>query len=226
MKRRGNYLKKESNCLHKHIELFNPDVVVLSDIHQDLFFSAGAGYENFDEFVIKEADAYAENGDGVTYLVFNILYDESEKEVSRELVSYYTLSTTAIPYIDRIRLDEDEAKEMGEEYSEEIWGKPALEIKMFAVDEKYQDVFYEYEDEDLPVAAWIIRNIINNAYSLMKNVVGFKALFLHALPEAEDFYYKNGFNPMEINMQPLKCIDSEYTAMYLTLKEVYMNYDE
>ena len=60
----------------------------------------------------------------------------------------------------------------------------------------------------------------------MKNVVGLKALFLHALPEAEDFYYKNGFNPMEINMQPLKCIDSEYTAMYLTLKEVYMNYDE
>ena len=37
---------------------------------------------------------------------------------------------------------------------------------------------------------------------------------------------RNGFNPVEVNMQPLHCVDSEYTAMYLALKEVHMNYDE
>lgn len=36
----------------------------------------------------------------------------------------------------------------------------------------------------------------------------------------------NGFNPVEINMQPLHCVDSEYKAMYLALKEVHMNYEE
>ena len=42
-----------------------------------------------------------------------------------------------------MRLDENEAKEQGTEFKDEIWGIPALEIKMFAVDEKYQDLFFE-----------------------------------------------------------------------------------
>ena len=64
------------------------------------------------------------------------------------------------------------------------------------------------------------------AYTLMNETVGFKALLLHSLPEAEGFYEANGFHPVERNMQPLHCIDSEYKAMYLTLKEVHMNYDD
>ena len=219
-------MENRDNTLHNHIDFFNPDVVALSDIHQDLHFNAGNRYKNFADFVMEEAEEYAENGDGATYLVFNVLYDENNHELSRELVSYYTLSATAIPYVDRIKLDEDEAKETGMQYNEEIWGISALEIKMFAVDEKYQDVFFEYEGEDLPIAAWIIRNIINDTYILMNTVVGFKALFLHAIPDAKEFYSKNGFKPMKINMQPLKSIDSEYEPMYLALKEVHMNYDE
>lgn len=86
--------------------------------------------------------------------------------------------------------------------------------------------FFEFEGEDLPIAAWIIRNIVKKAYDLMNTVVGFKALFLHSLPNAEEFYHKNGFNSMEVNMQPLQCVDSEYKAMYLALKEVHMNYDD
>lgn len=60
----------------------------------------------------------------------------------------------------------------------------------------------------------------------MDSVLGFKALFLHAVPNAEEFYIKNGFNPIAINMQPLHCIDSDMKAMYMALKEIYMNYDE
>ena len=158
--------------------------------------------------------------------MWNILCDELGKEIKREAVSYYTLSATAIPYEDRIRCDEEEAKETGEEFNIEICGISAIEIKMFAVDVKYQDKFFEYDGEDLPVSAWIMRNIINFAYSLLDGVLGFKALFLHSLPEAEKFYIANGFNPVEVNMQPLHCIDSEYKAMYLALKEVHINYDE
>ena len=29
----------------------------------------------------------------------------------------------------------------------------------------------------------------------------------------------NAFNPMEVNMQPLQSLDSEFTVMYLTVKQ-------
>lgn len=217
--------------MHNHIACFNPDVMPIENAHQDFLseikeFDAGNGYENFNDFIVDEALEYKNSGDGVTYIVWNILYDELGKEIKREVVSYYTLAATAIPYEDRIRCDEEEEKETGEEFSIEICGISAIEIKMFAVDAKYQDIFFEYDGEDLPVSAWIMRNIINFSYSLLDGVLGFKSLFLHSLPEAESFYMANGFNPVEVNMQPLHCVDSEYKAMYLALKEVHMNYDE
>lgn len=224
-------MKEESKKMHTHIKQFNPDVVLITSVHRDFLpeikeFDAGEGYENFNDFIIDEALEYQDEGNGVTYIVWNVMYDESGKEIKREVVSYYTLAATAIPYEDRIRLDEEEARETGEEFNTEICGISALEIKMFAVDRKYQDLFYEYDDEDLPISAWIIRGIINHSHTLLNGVLGFKALILHSLPDAEDFYKTNGFNPVEVNMKPLHCIDSEYKAMYLALKEVHMNYDE
>lgn len=65
------------------------------------------------------------------------MYDENGEEKEREIVAFYTLATTAIPYEDRIRLDEEEAQQRGQEFDSQICGIPALEIKMFAVDEKY-----------------------------------------------------------------------------------------
>lgn len=217
--------------MHEHIAYFNPDVLSLEQSHQDFssemkLFNAGQGYENFNDFMSEEAVEYKDAGDGVTYVVWNVMYDKNNNEIRRDVVSYYTLAATAIPYEDRIRLDEEETKATGEEFDTEICGISAIEIKMFAVNEKYQDVFFEYDGEDLPISAWIMRSIIDFAYSLLNEVIGFKALFLHSLPEAEKFYKANGFNAMEINMQPLHCIDSEYKAMYLALREVHMNYDE
>lgn len=224
-------MERKSNKEHNHIAYFNPDVTSLEIAHQDFFsemqlFNVGEGYENFNDFVQKEAIDYRDTGDGVTYVVWNVRYDEGGKEQKREMVSFYTLATTSIPYEDRIRLDEEEAQQLGQEFDCQICGISALEIKMFAVDEKYQDLFYEYEGEDLPISAWIMRSIIDYANKLIDNVVGFKAVFLHALPEAEKFYSANEFNPVEINMKPLEGLDSEFTAMYLTLKEVHMNYDK
>lgn len=210
------------------IEYFNPDVEVLDISHQDLLFNfnAGDGNENFTEFLLNEAIEYANNGNGVTYVVYNICYDENAKEAQRDVVGYYTLAATAIPYTDRIRLEEDEAREQRREFDEETCGISAIEIKMFAVDKKYQDLFFKYEDLELPIAAWVMRSIVDYAYTLLNEVLGVKALFLHAVPESEEFYLANGFNWMKINMQPLQCVDSEYKAMYLVLKEVHMNYDE
>lgn len=125
-----------------------------------------------------------------------IFVNENGTEQSREVVAFYTLSATAIPYEDRIRLNEEEAELTGKKLDSQMCGISALEIKMFAVDENYQDVFYEFEGEDLPVAAWIIKRIVDYANELINEVLGFKAIFLHSLPNAEEFYASNGFNPV------------------------------
>ena len=90
----------------------------------------------------------------------------------------------------------------------------------------YQDLFFEYEGQDLPISAWIMKNIISYVNSLLDHVIGLKAVFLHSVPEAEKFYEQNGFHCMKENMRPLHSIDSEFTAMYLSLKEVHMIYDD
>ena len=136
------------------------------------------------------------------------------------------MAATSIPYVDRIRLDEEEAKISGKEFDIQTCGISALEIKMFAVNEKYQDTFYEYEGIELPVSAWVMRSIIDEANSMINTVLGFKALFLHALPNAEKFYENNGFHPVKENMQPLHSVDSDYKAMYLSLRKVHMSYDD
>ena len=222
---------KKDKKEHEYITYFNPDVMPLKQAHQDFLaemqlFNAGEDYKNFNDFIIAVAIDYKDAGDGVTYVVWNVLYDNNNIELEREIVAYYTLAATAIPYEDRIRLDEEEAKNTGEKFNIEICGISSLEIKMFAVNEKYQDVFYEYDGETLPISAWIMRSIVDYACSLSDDVIGFKALFLHSLPEAESFYKANGFNSVEVNMQPLHSVDSEYKSMYLALKEVHMNYDD
>ena len=99
---------------------FNPDGMLLEQAYQDYLyeiqkFNAGKGYENFNDFVVDEANDYKNIGDGVTYTVWNVFLDDLGKEEKRELVAYYTLAATSIPYEDRIRLDEEEAAEEGME---------------------------------------------------------------------------------------------------------------
>lgn len=224
-------MQKRNEQSHNYITYFNPDVMLLESAYQDFSteinaFNAGEEYVNFNEFIADDALQYRDEGNGVTYVVWNVICDDLNNEIQREIVSYYTLSATAIPYEDRIRVDEKEATETGNEFDIEICGISAIEIKMFAVSEKYQDVFYTYDGEDLPISAWVMRSIVDFAYSLLEGVLGVKALFLHSVPEAEKFYIANGFNPVEANMQPLHCVDSAYKAMYLSLKEVHMNYDD
>lgn len=67
-----------NNKSHDHIDVFNPDVKTLRDSYQDFLFKikqfdAGNGYQNFNEFISDEAIDYADDGNGVTYVVWNIL---------------------------------------------------------------------------------------------------------------------------------------------------------
>lgn len=223
-------MQRKSEKVRRHVDYFNPDIILAAHAAKDHFsefvsFHAGRRYKNFDDFLKYEAISYREEGNGVTHTVWNVLYDDNGEEISRDIVAYYTLAATSIPYEDRIRNDEAEYLKTGEEFNVEICGISAVEIKMFAIDSRYQDVFYTFAGEDLPVSAWVLRCIINYTTSLMNETLGFKALFLHSVPEAQSFYFKNGFRPIEINMQPFYCPEADLPSMYLTLREVHMNYD-
>ena len=217
----------KKNNIHKYVNTFNPDISVMNTECRDYLFDfhAGIGNENFNDFLKKEADEYRTNGNGVTYIIWNNTYDNDTEE-TKDIVAYFTLSANAIPYIDRIKLDEDEIAECGMKYDEQTWGIPVLEIKMFAVNNKYQDVFYMHNGQALPIAAWCLLAIINYAKLLLDTVLGFKALFLHSISEAEQFYLKNGFQDMTHNMLPFASIDSDMRPMWLPLKNIHMNYDK
>lgn len=102
MKRLVDYLGNVSKSKHIHVTYFNPDVTSLLDAHRDFplkikEFHAGEGYENFDDFITDEAIDFQENGDGVTYVVWNVQYDANGDEVDRNIIAFYTLAVTAIP---------------------------------------------------------------------------------------------------------------------------------
>ena len=205
----------------KQIDVFKPKIERLDPVQDEFIPNFDAGDENFSFncFIKDEAKQCSKLGQGATYVVLNETLNINGV-INKEIISYYTLTSTAIPYEDKIKLDPEESGGCGEEYDIQVCGVPAVEMKMFAVSKNYQDVFYEYEGENLPIAAWILRRIVNYANSMITSIVGFQALFLHSVPEAENFYLKNGFRLIEENMKPLYCVDYDFKPMYLALREI------
>ena len=225
MKPQGDFfhMGEANNKKHTYISKFNPDVVLVSEAHQDYLcrFNAGDEYKNFNEFITeKEWRDALDNKDGVTYIVYN--YIDSEK---KEIVAFYTLSVSAIPYTDRWLIPEEERENPEIQYNEVECGISAIVINMFAVSEDYQDLFYIYNDIEKPIAAWILDNLIETIRELTDTIFSAKAILLHAVPEAESFYLQCGFDYVLPNMHTFYTMDSEFQAMYLSLVELKIHYD-
>lgn len=225
MKLQGDFFHMEeaNNNKHTYISKFNPDVVLVSEAHQDYLcrFDAGDEYKNFNEFITeKEWREALDRKDGVTYIVYNHI--DSEK---KEIVAFYTLSVSAIPYTDRWFIPEEERENPEIQYDEVECGISAIVINMFAVSEDYQDLFYIYNDIEKPIAAWILDNLIETIHELTNTVFSAKAILLHAVPEAESFYLQCGFDYVLPNMHAFYTMDSEFQAMYIPLVELKIHYD-
>lgn len=129
----------EHNCIKE----FKPIIKKLDSVHNDLLLEFDAGDENFSFncFIYNEAKGYAESGQGATYIVLNETKDTNEI-IHEEVVSYYTLMSTAIPYEDKIKLDPEDSLRCGDEYDVQICGISAVEIKMFAVSKKNVKMYF------------------------------------------------------------------------------------
>lgn len=219
-------MKQQNNPAktREYIQTFNPVVVQASVQHQDYLcsFNAGEDYKNFNDFIHNEWKEYIKSKDGVTFLVF----DEDRTTSKKNIVAFYTLCASAIPYTDRWFIPIEERDKSGKKYDEQECGIPSIEIKMFAVTEQYQDVFFVVDGEERPVSAWILHDIICTIESLTTSVIAAKAIFLHAIPTAESFYLQNGFSYAHPSMHTFHNMDSEYASMFLALTKLHIHYDE
>ena len=194
--------------MKKTIENFNPVIEALSEENRKLISDFFVGEKAFDDFIKKEAISDMVSGDGVTYLIVN----EANK---REVVAYYTISTSSIHSIDRYDFeDEDVPKDEKREHFSPI---SAFLIKMFAVNEKYQDTYYN----DELVASLILKNIIFDLYDMSTSVVGAKRIILCAVEKAKKFYKLNNFEEFDGKYTLFDKIDAQDNyPMYLALHKV------
>lgn len=86
-------------------------------------------------------------------------------------------------------------------YDQKIFIYPAVEIKYFAVNEKYQDIQYCDDKEQGCLSNAIFDRIIADIYSFTENYCGADKIILYAVPSAYDFYKRIGFEDFKDFMQ-------------------------
>ncbi|MBS4956578.1 MAG: hypothetical protein KHZ99_05975 [Clostridium sp.] len=194
--------------MRKTIQNFKPVIEALSEGNIDLIRNFFVGEKAFDDFIKEEAINDMISGDGVTYLIIN--------EVSkREIVAYYTISSSSIHTIDRYDFEDEDVPQ--DEKREHFSPISAFLIKMFAVNEKYQDTYYN----DELVASLILKNIIFDLYDMSTSVVGAKRIILCAVEKAKKFYKLNNFKEFDDNYTLFDKIDAQDNyPMYLALHNV------
>ncbi len=192
--------------MKKELAFFEPSVVEIKSDNIRLFDTFEISKLGFDDYINTSAIYDKENGNGVTYAILD------HEEV---VVAYYTLAVTTILCTDRY-------KEEDGTYDEAICGIPSVEIKMFAVNDNYQDCLYKGE----LISAMILKYIINYIDELSTTTVGIKAVFLHSVADAKEFYIKNGFKEMEFYMSCLHSVDGEHEPLYFPIRKFTIHYDE
>lgn len=95
---------------------------------------------------------------------------------------------------------------------------PAVEIKMFAIDEKYQHIPYSTNREDGNLSDTLFDNVIGYIYSFTDNCCGADKVILYSVPNAENFYKRNGFKRFEnFMLQSTSLFLDGCVPMYLSL---------
>lgn len=201
-------------CQKKQIEIFKPVIETLSQENESLIYNFKVGEKAFDDYIRECAIDDMRIGDGVTYLVINEI-ELSPTEIKRELVAYYTIASSTIHNVDRFDFEDDEIPE--NEKREHFSPISSFMIKMFAVNEEYQDTFFEGE----LVASLILKNIIFDLYTMSISVIGAKSIILCAVKKAKRFYSLNNFIELDKTYTLFDKIDAQDNyPMYLALHNV------
>ena len=130
-----------------------------------------SGYEVFDRYLHEH--------DGVDVIHY-VLDAETDK-----LVAYFTLLASALPYAVGSRIE----------------GIPAVELKMFATDKKYQD---------LGLGTLVFDEVLETIEHLTSEYIGAKIILLYSVPvkHVMDLYLKKGFREVS---GAFVAFDSDFT---------------
>nr|DAH43949.1 MAG TPA: hypothetical protein [Caudoviricetes sp.] len=207
----------------KYIKHFNPCVEIFDKKqHKDFLSKFDCGKYNFNIYISSnEVVEDMRSGDGVTHLVF-----DKPTFGRKKLVAYYTLIATSIPYNSKLLLEPEDVVDPANPYIELTYGVNAIQIKMFAVDKNYQDLFFKHGGFDMPISAWVFQSIIDSIDDISEQVCGVKAIILHAVADAEKFYLKNEFNYTEKHMEPFASDDDDLRTMFFKLREINIPSDD
>lgn len=95
---------------------------------------------------------------------------------------------------------------------------PAVEIKMFAVDEKYQHIPYYNEPDTCSLSDMLLYDVISHINDFTENECGADKIILYSVPKAESFYSRNMFSRFEDFMKPASdWFTAECVPMFMTL---------
>lgn len=95
---------------------------------------------------------------------------------------------------------------------------PAVEIKMFAIDENYQHMPYSEDIEDGSFSDILFSDVIGFIYDFTENYCGADKIILYSVPDAKSFYIRNGFTEfMEYMLKSESWFLDGCVPMYLDL---------
>lgn len=108
-----------------------------------------------------------EDDEGTTYVLIDL--------DNNKIIGYCTYTTSGL----RLSYEKDKITQ------------PAVEIKYFAISKDYQHKSYE---DDLNFSDYMICKIIERLIEISEEIISFRYILLYSVPEAINFYKKNGFS--------------------------------
>lgn len=170
------------------------DYQYLSNDNKDLLNSFSCGNEVIDEYIKK----YCLNDySSVTHIIVN--------SVNKEIICVYTLCCSSM---------------ILESYSKH-YPTPAVELKFFAVDKKYQDMPYSEDKEDGCLSNVLLSEVTRLVMDFTDDYCGANLLVVYSTDEGVPFYKKNGFRDFpEIAWRDDSRFLDGCTPLFLTLREV------
>lgn len=122
---------------------------------------------------------------GVTRIAWKVNSSYKDGDIidknNSEIIAMYTLSASAMFY------EIDSAKYL----------IPAIEIKMFAVNKKYQNMPFSSDKEDGVFADWLLSWVIKRIREITDDYCGANKIILLSTPKAFKFYDRNLFEKIE-----------------------------
>lgn len=77
---------------------------------------------------------------------------------------------------------------------------PAIEIKYFAVDNRYQSLRFD-ADSDITLSKYIFSKYMKDIENIAHNIIGARKIILYSVPKAVNFYRYFGFKDFEKYMK-------------------------